>query len=64
MFGEEGQDPLPGVGGRNGLVVAPLVIEEGVLGAGVDLQVVRDASGRQFGFQYPGGFGGEILTRP
>ncbi len=63
-LGEEGQDPLPGVGGRDGLVGAPPVVEKGVLGSGVDLQVVRDARGRQFRFQHPGGFGGEIPARP
>jgi len=36
VLGEEGQDPLPGVGCRGGVVGAPLVVEEGVLGARVD----------------------------
>ena len=40
VLGEEGQDPLPGVRGGGGVVVAPLVVEEGVPGSRVDLQVV------------------------
>ena len=39
---EEGEDTLPGVGRGGRVVVAPLVIEERMLGPGVDLQVVRD----------------------
>jgi hypothetical protein len=46
----KGQDPLPGVHRRVGVEGAPLVVEEGVLGSRVDLQVVRDAGGGQFGF--------------
>jgi hypothetical protein len=41
VLGEKGQHSLPGVGRRGGVVGAPLVVEEGVLGARVDLQVVR-----------------------
>jgi hypothetical protein len=51
------QRKRPGPAARNpppqGMVGAPLVIEEGVLGSRVDLQVVRDTSGRQLGLQTP-----------
>ena len=64
VLGEEGQDPLPEVRGGGGVVVAPLVVEEGVPGSRVDLQVVGDPGGRQAGLQHPGGLGGEVLARP
>jgi hypothetical protein len=37
MFGEEDQNPLPGIGCRNEFVVAPVVIEEGMLGSGATM---------------------------
>jgi hypothetical protein len=46
----KGQEPLPGVRRRVGVVDAQLVVEEGVLGSRVDLQVVRDVGDGQLGF--------------
>lgn len=64
VLGEERQDPLPGIRRRSGVVDGQLVVKEGMLGARVDLEVVRDTSDRQLGFRCPGGFGGDVLIRP
>ena len=61
---EEGEHPLPGIGGRGGVVGAPLVIEEGVLRFWVHLQVMRDASRCERWLQYASGPGGEVVARP
>jgi nucleotidyltransferase-like protein len=66
MVGEESQDPLPGVGCRDQMGGAPLVVEEGVLGTRVDRQVVRDTGGRQLGLQHGGrarAYGGQSASR-
>jgi hypothetical protein len=47
-----------------GTAGAPPIVEEGVLGPGVDLQVMGDPRGRQLCFQHRSGLGREVLAGP
>ena len=56
-FGKERQHARPGVGGRGRVVVCALVVEEGVPGARIDLEIVRDTGGRELPLQRCSGVG-------
>src|SRR5258706_6155976 len=62
MFFEEGHDTLPGVLGCYGVVVADLVVEDRVLGAGVDFDVVGDVVLVQKGVEFLALGRGEVFA--